>query len=92
MSVTLNYFGQLRQFAGAESEAVELSGDGALVSVLKGRAEQHGEKFGGILFADDGALRPSVMVLVNDAAVNKAAPPALNDGDQVKLLAAIAGG
>ena len=92
MSVTVNYFGQLRQFAGVESEPVDVSGEATVQGVLTDLAGRHGEKFGNVLFAEGGGLRPSVMVLVNDAPINKAEPRALADGDRVNLLAAIAGG
>jgi molybdopterin converting factor small subunit len=63
-----------------------------LIDALKELAELYEEQFARILFDEDGALRPSVMVLVNDAPVNREALPNLNAGDRVALLPAIAGG
>ena len=91
MKVTLHYFGQLRQAAGLESEECEISGDG-LKDLVAERAAAYGETFRKIILDETGKFRPSAMILVNGAAVEKVNPPALRDGDAVNLLSAIAGG
>jgi molybdopterin converting factor small subunit len=92
MKVTMNYFGQLRNAAGAESEEVELDAGATVQDAVSSRIDAHGDVFRTVLLGEDGVLRPSVMVLVNDAPAAKTPPATLNDGDRVKLLAAIAGG
>ena len=92
MNVTMEYFGQIRQSAGAESEATVLAAGATALDAVTAAAARHGAAFRRIVLDDAGALRRSVMVLVNDTPVSKASPPALKDGDRVKLLAAIAGG
>ena len=92
MKVTMEYFGQIRQAAGAESEAADLAAGATVLDAVKAAAARHGDAFRKIVLDDAAALRLSVMVLVNDTPVSKASPPALKDGDRVKLLAAIAGG
>lgn len=92
MQVTLNYFGQLRQFADKESDSRQYAQGTPLLDVLQDVAGVYGEGFGAILFDASGELRPSVMVLVNDVPVNKHQLPTLEEDDNVSLFAAIAGG
>ena len=92
MNISLRYLGQLRHIAGVESEERSVADATTLVDLLQDVATGYDEGFGRILFDDDGALRASMMVLVNDAPVDKASPPALADGAVVTLLPAIAGG
>lgn len=92
MKITVDYFGPLRQIAGVESESGEWSEGMSVQACLRDLADRYGEEFSGIVFQADGALRASLVVLVNGAAIAKAQEHALRDGDQVNLLAAIAGG
>ena len=92
MKITVDYFGQLRQIAGVESESGEWSEGTDVQTCLRDLAGRYGEEFANIVFQVDGALRGSLVVLVNGEAIVKAQPHALQDGDQVNLLAAIAGG
>jgi molybdopterin converting factor small subunit len=91
MNVTVNLYGQLRQFAGAESVTDDCPDGTTVADHLKALADRYDERFAGAVF-DEGALRPSVMVLVNDAAIQKAEPRPLAEGDTITLLTAIAGG
>ena len=91
MKVDVSYLGQLQQAAGVASERKECAGT-TLAELLNDVAEAHGPGFRAILLDDSGAVRPSVMVLVNDAPVSKDALPELSDGDAITLLTAIAGG
>ena len=92
MQVTVEYLGQLGHLAGRGEETLEAAEGQGLAALLADAAERHGEEFRAIVLDDAGAPRPSLMVLVNEAPVDKARTPALNDGDRVTLLAAIAGG
>jgi len=90
MNVTVQYLGQLGQLAGRDEEPRTVP-DGSLVGLLATLATEYGESFSTIVL-DGDAIRPSLMVLVNDAPVDKANPPAVNEGDTVTLLPAISGG
>lgn len=92
MKVRIKYFGQLREMAGVEEEAGEPSEGNDLKAVLEERARSHGDDFRRVIFNRGGRLRPSVMILVNGDPVDKARPPKLEDGDEITVLAAIAGG
>ena len=91
MNVTVHYFGQLRNHAGVESESREVA-SGDIMELARSLSEADGEDFQRALLADDGSLRPSVMLLVNESPVQKDALPQLKDGDTLTLMTAIAGG
>ena len=56
MNITFNYFAQIRQKAGTESETTEVvEGATALESL---QSLDHGAEFRGLLFDESGALRP----------------------------------
>ena len=92
MNVTFSYFGQLRQFADKESESREFPDGTPLAEAIKSVVDEYGEGFSRVLLDEDGGVRPSVMVLVNDVPADKSALPELKDNDKISLLAAIAGG
>ena len=92
MKITVEYFGQLGMIVGKKEEEKEFP-DGITVKEIVGNiAEGHGADFTDIVLDENGSIRPSVMVVVNDEAVDtrRMVPPA--DGQTVKLIPAIAGG
>lgn len=88
MKVTFSYFAQIRQKAGAESEAVDVDDGATALEALK--LIDHGDEFSGLLFDDSGGLRPVILFVVND--VPAAPDQVLNDGDQVQVFSPVAGG
>ncbi len=92
MKVRFHYFGQLRHFTEKADEYREIADSQSLGSALDDAAKDYDEGFRGIVFDESGAVRPSLMLLLNDAPVDKSALPELKDGDEVSLLTAIAGG
>ena len=91
MKIKLVYLGQLRQLAGIGEEERDAADGATVQDVALACAQQHGEAFASVIVGD-GGLRPSLMVLVNGSAIDKSAPIVLSEGDEVTLLAAIAGG
>jgi molybdopterin converting factor small subunit len=92
MKVTMEYYGQLRHIANKETEHRDCPENSSTIDVLREAAAQYGEEFGNIVFDEAGHLRPSLMVLLNDAPAIKEALPGLRENDRIALLAAIAGG
>ena len=92
MKINIKYFGQLREYAGVESEKTAVPEDGSLNTCLKELAGRYEERFANIIFDDEGSIRPSLMIVVNGSPADKGNPPALAGGDEITLLAAIAGG
>ena len=92
MKITVNYFGQLKQIAEKDADSGDYPEEMGLGDVLADLASRYDGKFKNIVLNDAGALRPALLVSVNDKAVDKGAPPVLHDGDQINLLPPIAGG
>jgi molybdopterin converting factor small subunit len=88
MKITFSYFAQIRQKAGVELETIEVA-DGA-TALEAVRSIDHGGEFSGLLFDESGALRPVILLVVND--VPAAPDQVLNDGDQVQVFSPVAGG
>jgi len=92
MKVTLEYFGQLRPAAGVNAESMEVTDGTTAQDALKQVALKYGGVFSRIVLDDNGGIRPSLMVIVNERAIDKSTPHLLANGDAVGLLAAMAGG
>ena len=92
MTITFHYMGQLRQCAGVEREERQCTDSASLNDALRNLAQSHNDDFINILFDDAGAMRSSVMLLLNETPVAKDDSPALRDGDEITLLSAISGG
>ncbi len=92
MKISFEYFAQVRKAAGVEKEALELADGTDLLAALALAAEKHGAEFRALLHDDTGAVRASIIVLVNGAATRRDQPRGLSDGDSISLLSAVAGG
>ena len=92
MKLTLNYFGQLRQAAGVATESLDQPDSISLKQLLIDRADGFGGEFKKILLDQNSQPRPSVLVIINNIAADRQSPPALQDGDEITLMPAIAGG
>ena len=92
MKVTLKYMGQLRYLSGKDSEQIDCAGGKSLSEMLTEASKAYDQRFVDVIFDDAGALRPSLMIVVNDKTADKDVVLNLSDGDSVTLLTAIAGG
>ncbi len=92
MNIMINYFGQLKQATGKADETHELTDGISLQDALIQLSGKYGDSFKKIALNEDEAIRPSLMVLINDKPVVKQDTNTLNDGDTLTLLTAIAGG
>lgn len=92
MKVTLKYMGQLRHLTGKDSEQLECSQGASLADVMIAASENYDTRFVNIVLDETGAIRPSLIVIINDETAAKDANPNLSDGDTITLLTAIAGG
>jgi molybdopterin converting factor small subunit len=88
MKITFSYFAQIRKAAGTESETVSVADGTTVLAALK--VVNHGAEFKGLLFDDSGALRPVILLVVND--IPAAPDRKLNDGDHVNVFSPVAGG
>ncbi|MBI2421686.1 MAG: MoaD/ThiS family protein [Candidatus Hydrogenedentes bacterium] len=92
MQVTMRYFGQLRHLAGRDEDTIHLETGVTALSAIRAAMAPYGEAAALIVMDASGALRPSLMVLINDAPIDKETPPTLQSGDIITLLCAISGG
>ena len=92
MHVTIHYFAQVRQAAGVESEELKLDDGSDVAAALSELAGRHGDGFRALVLDPQGAVRPSLVTLVNGAPIPHGQQPPLSDGDEISLLSAIAGG
>ena len=91
MNVTILYFGQARDLAGVERERVEAQAGASLDGIIRSTVERHGADLRKILLDAEGRVRQSVLVSVNNDVVFTSSATA-NDGDEIALFSAVAGG
>ncbi len=65
MKLTIDYTGQLASVTGVSEEQVELRGGETLGSILKGLAENYGEKFRELVFDDNGRIRSTLLAALD---------------------------
>jgi molybdopterin converting factor small subunit len=90
MQVTVHYLAQIKRAAGCSSESMEMPVDSTLREVLRALADRHGHTFRAMLLDDASEPRMSLLFFVGD----EHAEPSrlLHDGDEVAILAPMAGG
>jgi MoaD family protein len=89
--IKLRLFSALREIAGAKE--VEVDGDGIpIAAALEKFASRYGDKARSTLFNTEGALLPSVLLLVNGEAAEAGGQTKVSSGDTVQVLLPTAGG
>jgi molybdopterin converting factor small subunit len=91
MRVKVAYSGQARFAAGCATEEMEFSAASTLRTLLDEIVSRHGDHMAALLEFKQRST-PSVLVFVGEDQVSWEAPPVLNDGDEIMLVAPIAGG
>jgi molybdopterin converting factor small subunit len=93
MNLRVKYSGQLRAATRCGEEEIAWSPNGTLAELIAHLADRHAVGRPHML-SDCGAIRPSLLIAVNDLAVAASDANAihLRDGDTVWLLPPIAGG
>jgi molybdopterin converting factor small subunit len=94
MKLRVHYSAQLRAAVGRPHDELDLPDGSSLAALLDGLIGQLDSAARTHLIAPGGGIRPSLLIVVNDAAapVHAAASTELQDGDVVLLLPPIAGG
>ncbi len=92
MKVKVVYYGQARSFSGREEEELEIAGDDVYVEgLLRLVAERYGNDMRQLCFKDDGTPRRSLLISINDRAVDDFSTQ-VREGDVVAVIPAVAGG
>jgi molybdopterin converting factor small subunit len=92
MKVRVYYMAHLKQAAGRAIEEVEFGVPCTAGELVRRLAERHGDPLRRLLLDARGDLQPTILLFVNDTQVTGGGAVALRDGDEVSLLAPIAGG
>ena len=92
MQVTINYFAQVRQAAGVDSERLPLDDGVDIQTALSELARRHGDDFRALVLDETGAVRPGLLTVVNGQSVPSPQQHPLADGDEISLISAVAGG
>ena len=94
MKLRVQYTAQLRTAAGRPEEEVELPAGSTLAALLALLASRLDAAAAAHLFAPEGHIRPSLLLVVNDAVASAEAAQStvLRPGDVVLLMPPIAGG
>jgi len=92
VQVTINYFAQVRQAAGIESERLSLDDGVDIQTALSELAQGHGHDFRALVLDQAGAVRPGLLTVVNGQSVPSPQRHPLADGDEISLISAVAGG
>ena len=92
MTISFTYTAQLADAAEQSSESIELADGTTAADAISSIAERHNPRFSELLFADDGQLRPSVLVVHNGTQTTRPGATVLGNGDTVMLITPMAGG
>lgn len=92
MKITLNYMGQLRHLTGKDSDQIECAQGTSLADLITEASKQYDERFVKIVMDATGAIRSSLIIIIDGVSVERDVAPNLSDGDSITLLTAIAGG
>ena len=92
MIIKVSYYGQSRQVSGVERGECELPENGTIFDLIKLIAKQWGDEMTAILLNEDGKLRQSILLPVNDEVVDCYTAGLLKDGDEISILSALSGG
>ncbi len=92
MNVSIRYMAQLKHAAGVAREQATLDAACSPHELVTRRAACHGEALHRLLLDGAGRLHPTILLFVGDEQATPAAGYLLKDGDQITVLAPIAGG
>ena len=93
IAVTVRYHNILRRAAGIVDELVTLPEDAALRDLLEHLAQSHGPALREMLFAPDGAVSSHLVIFRRRKLVRREQlGEPLDDGEELMLFPAIAGG
>lgn len=92
MTIEIRYFGQIRRFAGVNTQRVGVETGATVAALLRRVVDGRSAELAAAMFKDAGCavVRGSLMVLVNEQPAEP--DTTLADGDVVSLIPPIGGG
>jgi molybdopterin converting factor small subunit len=91
MQITIQYFAQVRAAAGTESEPMSLPDGASVETAILAAVQQHPD-LAGLAMTPQGAVRPSLLVLVNDQPPADGLATVLRDDDLLAIFSPVSGG
>ncbi|MCZ7647119.1 MAG: MoaD/ThiS family protein [Planctomycetota bacterium] len=91
MKITIQYGGPLRPAAGVDEEGLDLESGASVAQAVAAAAGRHA-KLRELVLDSSGAIRPSLLVFVNDEQVREHDQTPLSNGDELTIMAPISGG
>jgi molybdopterin converting factor small subunit len=91
MRISIEYFGPVREAAGAVRELVDIEPPAHARELIASLAKQRGGKLAALLLGEDGKLSPSVLIAVGDRQDSVENPVELTDGDEIVIIPPVAG-
>ncbi len=90
MRITVHYLTQIRRSAGCPTETIAASAGATLDSLLHQLVDRHDAGFRSLVMDEAGEVRRSLLFFVGDDHAELSRQ--LRDGDEVSILAPMAGG
>jgi molybdopterin converting factor small subunit len=92
MRVVIHYRAQMKQVTGVACDEIELADGANVLDAIRHAAERHGEPLRRLVLDDAGGLLDSLLLFVGEEQIAAARLRAICDGDEITLLAPMAGG
>jgi molybdopterin converting factor small subunit len=92
ITVSIELSAQLKTKTKTPVESIELQSPCNLQDCIRMISQDCGEEFSHFIFSEDGSLRPTFLLSVNDWQILWDDHFLLSDGDRISILSPIAGG
>ena len=92
MIIHIELSSQIRAKASQPASRIEWEGECRLQALVRFLASRWGEPFQRFILDDEGRLRPTILLSLNDEQITWDENPPLPDGVRINLLSPIAGG
>ena len=92
MTVTVYFTAHLKAAAGSALQTFDLEPGGTLADCLSLVCDRATDTLRTLIVDEQGELRPSIILCVNDEQTSLADPTPLADNSEITFLAAISGG
>lgn len=92
MKVTIAYETQLKRAIGTSRETLEVSQGATIDEVVRAAADRHDDAVRQILLNDEGNVRRSVLVFLDDEQIERTADRSLSGGETITLMSPVSGG